>query len=312
MFTVGLIHFYLLVLGLGTVDLSQWEDSDGVESTSGKGISKLVIDYGDVEREESILALRVDFVSGPPVFELYIPQVGDGAAMVKGQTASLRSVLRISNLLERLSRDPGPNDGQTSGILEFFDNDGEPLPLNLKGGTKTSSVELSLESRRTLAIETDGTTDPVASGYARFTTDSPVAATAEFRIVTETGEIVTEAGISAVRPMLRSVGPVVSTLQASLDTAIALVNPSKDEDANVRIRITPSEPGVARQVPLYPDAGHHQAVFLRELFPSLPEDFEGTLHISADIPVVATTLRAKEGLPLSSLSLDSLELSSDP
>lgn len=67
--------------------------------------------------------------------------------------------------------------------------------------------------------------------------------------------------------------------------------------ANLQIRLQP---------------GEQMARFIRDLFPGLPEDFAGTLSISAGVPLVATTLCTKGGLPLSSLQLDSLELASSP
>ncbi len=300
---------------LGTIDGNQLGRRKGVESTGMKGISKLVIDYGDVAQEETIYDLVVEFVSGPRAFELYIPQVGDGQVLGDGHLTSLKSVLRISNLQPILGGYPPA--GRIGGRVDFFDSDGQPLGLYVSSvgqmavTTSLTSIEFSLDPAETLVISTGGGSDPMASGYARIRSEGPVVATSEFTVLDAEGKITTGAGISAVGPVLRSMGAVASSLEASFDSAVALVNPSEGETANVRIILVfESDFAETKEVLLEP--GQHVARFMRELFPSLPEEFEGSLIISADTPIAATTLRTRDGLPLSSLQLDSLELASSP
>ncbi len=281
----------------------------GLESTGVEGISKLVVDYGDTSGAEEIDELVVEFVSGPPSFELYMPQVGDGRAVVNGQPVSLASVLRISNLRNEIG--PGPTtDGVVEGVLEFFNDQGQPLLLDLDRDSETSFVEFSLDPGETLVVRTGGTSDPAKSGYARIRADGPTAATSEFTVLNGAGDILTEAGISAVEPVLRSVGGMASNLESSLDSAVALVNPSSEETVTVRVRI--SGAGFDQTENLSLEPGHHVAGFIRELFPSLTEALEGSVSISAGVPIAAAILRARDGLPLSSLQLDSLELAATP
>jgi hypothetical protein len=294
---------------LGTIDLPRQPGWIGLESTGVEGISKLVVDYGDTGVAEEIDELVVEFVSGPPSFELYMPQVGDGRAVVNGQPVSLASVLRISNLRNEIG--PGPtSDGVVEGVLEFFDDQGQPLLLDLDRDSETSSLEFSLDPGETLVVRTGGNSDPAKSGYARIRADGPTVATSEFTVLNGAGDILTEAGISAVEPVLRSVGGMASSLEASLDSAVALANPSPEESVTVRIRV--SGAGFDQTENLSLEPGRHVAAFIRELFPSLTQAPEGSVSISAGVPIAAAILRTRHGLPLSSLQLDSLELAATP
>ncbi len=292
---------------LGTATGSQLSGWKGLESTGAEGISKLVIDYGESSREEEIDDLVVDFVSGPPVFEVYIPQVGDGLATVDGQSVSLGTVLRISNLQEEYTPE---NRARIGAVVDFFENDGAPLFLQLGGTTASSSVLLSLDAGETAVIETKRSSSEAVSGYARIRAEGPVGATAEFTVRDEEGKIVTEAGIAAVTPVLRSLGGVVSDSSGSIDTGVALVNSSENEASSIRIGLSGSGFNQTADVDVEP--GHHVAMFLRELFPTLPATFNGTLSVSSGVPIAAITLRTRNGLPLSSLQLDSLELAKTP
>jgi len=287
---------------LGTVPGGQSPSWKGLESTGVEGISKLVIDYGESSLEEQIDDLVVDFVPGTPVFELYIPQVGDGLATADGQSVSLRTVLRISNLQEQI---PG-NNGHIGGSVDFFDNGGDPLFLQI-AGTTVSSVLFSLEAGETVALETAGSSSPAAVGYARIRAEGPVGATSEFTVRDEEGKILTEAGIAAVTPVLRGLGGVVSDSSAAVQTAIALVNTSDTETSTVRITVSGSD--FTETAPVVLEPGSHAATFLDELFSTLPAKFSGTVSVSSGVPIAAITLRTRDGLPLSSLGLDSLELS---
>jgi len=287
---------------LGTVPGSQLSSWKGLESTGGDGISKLVIDYGESSLEEETDDLVVDFVSGPPVFELYIPQVGDGLGTADGQSVSLRTVLRISNLQEEFIPE---NKAHIGAIVDFFDNGGQPLFLQV-AGTTASSVVLSLDPGETVAVETPGSSSPVAVGYARIRAEGPVGATSEFTVRDEGGKILTEAGIAAVTPVLRGLGGVVSDSSQLIDTGVALINTSETEASSIRIVLSGS--GFEQGAPLVLEPGQHLAIFLREWFPTLPATFNGTLSVSSGVPIAAITLRTRNGLPLSSLQQDSLEL----
>ena len=187
----------------------------------------------------------------------------------------------------------------------------EHLSCSTSRGGSADSVEFALDPGETLVLRTDGSSGPAVSGYARIRAGSPVGATAEFVVLDEERGIVTEVGISSVEPVLRSIGGTTSNFAASLDSAIALVNPSPGEHpAEVRIRALGA--GFDEVAMVYLAEGQHMARFMRQLLPMLPEDFDGTVSISAGVPIAATSLRTRNGLPLSSLQLDSLEYSNTP
>lgn len=283
---------------LGTIDASEESGWIGVESAGVQGISKLVIDYGDSEREEEIGDLVVEFVTGAHSFTVYLPQIGDGQAIVGGQPVSFQTAVTVSNLQETA----------VSGSLQFFDSQGNPMALAIIGGVEDSLFEFVLGPSETIDLTTDGSSNPVASGYAVIRTEGPVAATAGFTIVDQAGEILTAAGISASEPSFRMVGPVAAQLESDLNSGVALVNTS-EERAPVRVLITGAN---FESVELDLEAGEHLAMFIRELFPSLPEEFQGTITIASTALIAATILRTKNGLPLASFQLDSLEQSARP
>src|SRR5690606_27019261 len=137
----------------------------------------------------------------------------------------------------------------------------------------------------------------LTSGYILIRSDRPVSATVEYTVLDKTREIVTEAGISAIEPALRMVGPAATIAQLNLDTAVAIVNTA---NSFAEVTLFVAEDGSEEHSTLELGPGEHRAGFLRELFPSLSEDFQGTIIVTSDVPIAATILRTKNGLPLAS------------
>ncbi len=221
-----------------------------------------------------------------PVHQVYLPQIADGA----GAT----TLITLANLSSVVN----------SGSLEFLDESGQPLALEVVGLTDpVSSVNFSLQPNGTVKVQTAGNSLDLSSGWARVTGIRPLTATSVFQY-SDDQVILFEAGVGdspatgAANLFVTRIGPSAAS---QISTGLALVNPS-DETATVAIqfrRRLPSSATFDTERTLEP--GQHIAEFVEELFPGdTDSEAEGYLILRSDIPIALTALRTQNGYQMSS------------
>ncbi len=202
------------------------------------------------------------------------------------------------------------SDATVAGTLRFFDVDGDPLSLEVDGIIgSTSTVPFTIGPRASRRIQTKGSVD-VQVGWIRVDTDGPIRGTSIFQF-SDAGVIFFEAGVGQANPVGEAViytlleegpNPQGGTLIRS--TGVAIADPF-DEGANVTISLRDAAGVVVAEVDFLLDPGAQIARFVEELFPDfingLPDpDFEGSMVVSADIPIIVTALRTQAGIQISS------------
>ncbi|MFZ0429741.1 MAG: hypothetical protein WAO20_16615 [Acidobacteriota bacterium] len=263
-----------------------------VSTSHAAGIAKLLISYGAAAEAEEIDDLQVQFVDRPQ-FETYLAQVANGPIPSVG---ILRTTLVVANL----------SNSTAQGEIEFFDDDGDPLQFQI-GDTVASSFDLSIAAVSSVTLVTGGSN--LAVGYARIRSNVPVEGTGIFRVLTDTGAVVAEAGVGSAAGTYTSLGAVQKVVAGGFDSGIAVVNVSSQAStARAELydesgHLVATNPDVASIGP-----GEHRAAFLSQIFPQVAgSSFSGTIRLSSDVPMAVVILRAANGLVRSSLPVGSLE-----
>lgn len=247
--------------------------------------------------EPGVLAMAVDrgglyllFANEVRIYEavhvIYLPHLADG-----GGASTLFAIINL-----------GPETAV--GELQFIGSDGLPLPLAVEGIEGAQEVvPFAIPPASSLKVQTAGLSDELTSGWARASASQPIRGTSVFQASDGT-DILFEAGV-ADAPAAHLAGLLVSRVSRNpanpFSTGVAIANPG-DEPALVTLHFlrTVPEPGnFVTTLTLEP--GAHVARFLEELFEGEAETgVEGTLVITADIPVVVTALRTQRGFQMSS------------
>lgn len=263
-----------------------------VSTSNLAGIGKLVISWGSNPDPEEIDDLHVEFLERQPTV-VYLAQIGNGAIPGVG---ALQTTVVVTNL----------SNSTAEGELAFFASDSSPLELQF--GSESGSVFLlGIPPGASVSFTTGG--QDLKVGYARVTSSVPVEATATFRVVGLTGNVLTEAGVGSARPALLQVGAVQKERAQDFDSGIAVVNVG-DERANAVLELlNPAGQVIATNDEIVNlNSGAHTAAFLSQIFPSVAnQDFEGSIRIRSNQPMAAVILRAKQGLVYSSLPVGSTE-----
>ncbi len=263
-----------------------------VSTSNLAGIGKLVISWGSNPDPEEIDDLQVEFLERQP-HVVYLAQIGNGAIPGVG---ALQTTVVVTNL----------SNSTAQGELAFFAGDSSPLELQF-GSESGSAFSLEIPPAASVSFTTAG--PDLKVGYARVTSRVPVEATAIFRVVGPTGNVLTEAGVGSARPALLQVGAVQKERAQDFDSGIAVVNVGEKQAKAVLELLNPAGQVIATNDEIVDlNSGAHTAAFLSQIFPSVAnQNFEGSIRIRSNQPMAAVILRAKQGLVYSSLPVGSTE-----
>lgn len=266
----------------------------GVNTTDSRGISKVILSYGDSASPERIDNLTIEYLDRP-VFTTFLSQLGDGPIPGVG---SLQTTLVVSNL----------SNSTAQAELEIFQSDGSPLSLRLDG-QDSSAVDLEIPPFSSKTFTSSGTASPVSVGYARVRANVPVEGTAIFRVLSENGSVTTEAGVGSAAGKFLSVGAVQKEIAGNFDSGIAVVNTSGEPSDATVVLFDESGVQVGLNVSEFDLEGNrHKAMFLSQLFPEIQdENFKGSLAITSDQPLAMVIVRTASQIVLSSLPVGSTQ-----
>ena len=221
-----------------------------------------------------------------PSHEVYLPQIADGLG-----ASTLIAIVNLSQVVN-------------SGNLEFLDNSGNPLSIEVVGQTgPISTLDFTLQPGGAVNVQTAGDSAELTSGWVRVTGNRPLTATSVFQY-SDQEVILFEAGVGD-SPATGSANLFVTRVSPSaasqVSTGIAFANPS-DEAANVAIEFHRKLPSsVTLEAGMALEPGAHIAEFVEELFPGdAGIGSEGYLIIRSDIPISLTALRTQNGFQMSS------------
>ncbi len=204
-------------------------------------------------------------------------QIGDG--QIPGTQQFFQTTLILINQTRN----------ETSGTIEFFDNDGLPLVVTIDG-VANSSFPFALGSRQTKRFQTAGTGN-VKVGWAHVHSDQPIGGTATFGIRDSSGRIYTDVGVEE-SPVGTEFMLFADMIGASR-TGIALSNPS-NENVTVQVELFDRNGNSKKTAQVALPPWGHASQFLDELFSSVPgiEEFEGSAVLSSTREFYGVTLRS--------------------
>jgi uncharacterized delta-60 repeat protein len=208
----------------------------------------------------------------------YFPQVVDGS--YAGQW-SYRTILKLSN------RD---SSGPASGSVSFYSEDGTPMNLSIQGNAG-SQFPFTIPSSGSVQLETSGVGN-LKVGWAKVQSDKSLSSISIFSFYDGAGRYVSEMGA----PTVAAATSFSMFVEASsgIDTGISFANPNSSQ-AQVTLTLRNSQ-GVILGLPLQltvPANGHTQK-YVSEYFKGiLPSDFQGTMDVASQIPVVGMHQRQR-------------------
>jgi outer membrane protein assembly factor BamB len=213
---------------------------------------------------------------GAPV--QYFPQAADGVAEGK----RLRTSLLLST--------PGGSDQVT---LEFFDSDGQPMPL-LPDTPAASSR--SIQAGVSIQLKTQGE-DDLQVGYARVTSANGIAGAALFEY-SEHDTVMYEAAMPAALPLKDF--SVLADYRGHRETGLALVN-SQTDSSSVMFRLYDRSFELVAQRELELPGGGHYARYISQIFPEIvASSFTlGSITVEGGAPLGAVTLSQHDDPALS-------------
>lgn len=172
--------------------------------------------------------------------------------------------------------------GTVRGRIRLFRSDGNPLQL-------PSGAEFVYEIAGNGTYRTELTSPGgVQAGYAVVTLEqgaSTPSGTAIFQL--QQGAAATEAGVAAIAP---TTSARIFVDNAATKTGLAIASPDNPA-TTVALRLLDRNGTLIESQSLNLPARGHQARFVNEIFPSLPEGFTGLLEITSTVPVVPITLK---------------------
>ena len=189
--------------------------------------------------------------------------------------------------------------------MSFRGPDGGAIAFMVDGGMD-SSVLVPFPDRQApmTRVISVASVESVSKGYACVRSHIPMEINVLYRLLDSANVIVGQAGIEAGKAGARFVGPALRSTEAGLETAIAVANPGQQmARLSFRLPFCESTCSNGREAEVELGPGEQRALFLPEMFDALPDDFEGTITLSSDLPVVATLLLSVDGRVSASLPI---------
>ena len=224
--------------------------------------------------------------------EIFFAHIASGEVQIGGASFTQYTLLTLANLTRELA----------VGTMNFFGDDGAPLPFfveGLVGATSTIKFEIAPErSVKFQTLQTWGEPESPIKGWARVMCDRPLRGSSIFQLVGSDNLILFEAGVSDSPATGQA--KVFVQREGTISTGIALANPLEEEAIVIFRLLDSTGTEVGSQARLITSEAQ-LAQFIEELFPaSAVDSFEGTLVVSSDIPIVITALRTQSGFQMSS------------
>ena len=194
---------------------------------------------------------------------LTFAHLGDGH--FAGQDEPLQTTYFVVNNTRQL----------TNGTIEFFEDDGSPLELEIDGVTE-SSFPFQLNRGNMQRFVTSGAGE-LKSGWARIRSQQPVVVNSTFGAIREDGTVISDVGVGESE--LGTEFTIFADTIGNNDTGVALTNPHDDDPVDIEMTLRDAAGAQVAQDMLHLEPRGHTALFVHQLFPAVPgiREFEGTV-----------------------------------
>ena len=258
-------------------------------TSSGSGVA-LLVGEGSVS---SPFTLTLTSPAPPALNTFFFPR------LVEGQAGNINFSTLV--VLENTST------SSAATTLDFFDEAGAPLTVELAGEQPASSFTFTLTAGETRFLQTPGTTDPLQVGYARVTAPSGVSGLVIFTRQ-DSGTTVSKTGVPA-SGVLTDFSVPVDTL-GNNNIGVAIVNPpaggtptgggSPQATANLTVRLYDKDFNLLGTQTITLATGEVVAGFVTDpaFFEGVPgvEEMTGSFTVENDLAVAVAVLLQDDDL----------------
>ena len=285
----------LYVLDVATRGLNQFPLTDDADNFSARlfldesGQKILTGSRGNPSGENADGNPESFLASCEPARTLYLPQVGSGVVFdLELQTSFMFAA----------------TDEPTVVQIEFFDQAGAPLTINLGDAGAGSFFSANLNRGRSWILESRPrrNRNEILVGWARVSTGTGLTGTGIFSgIQNSTGTFLYEAAVPLTRALTEF--SIVVTHRVDLKTGLAVVNPPDDQSlsgdsrsAVVVMRLYDSEFRLLEEVITEIAEGEHRAQFVDQIFQSVAQMNlnNAMLTVHSSRPLAAVALRQRD------------------
>jgi len=257
----------------------------GFETTSGPGVTTVVMDYGEAEVPERIETVYYEYKTPHP-FKVVLPQIAHGTA----GGVNIESDLALF--------------WDRSASVELFAPTGNLLtvPILNEGNDFVLTDELSL-SQQYFKSSTIPSIDELTVGYVVAESDYPIDGQVVYRTTDSEGKVY-EADIRGCTPETYLQIPFELNQAENLNAALAIVNPG-DTVAEIEIHVNDSEGSYTEfwEPPIFTlQPGEQRALFMWELWDQMPsEDGNYILQLRSAVPFVAAAFYTRNWIVVGNL-----------
>ncbi|MFQ5740021.1 MAG: PQQ-dependent sugar dehydrogenase [Acidobacteriota bacterium] len=216
-----------------------------------------------------------------------LAQVGDG----RSGAGSLRSTIVLSN----------NSDQEVTAHMAFLDSSGHQREIRLEGVAGTS-FPLLIPPHSSRSFTTGGASDPIFSGWGVIVSDVRLASSVLYELRTPEGVVISQAALEGSEFAREFVVWVSRQSSTSRNSALAFVNPSLTDTAQVHFEVVDREGVALAQADFELEPVNHRAFFLSDVVP-LPDHFEGTVRLRSNREIAPAALLTMKQIPSAGLSL---------
>jgi hypothetical protein len=221
---------------------------------------------------------------------LYFPQFVDGAQNLNGDTGWISAVA--------VTNPAALGTAVASGTISLTKDDGTPMNIQLvdENGSPAGSTFQLAGGQTKFFLSPQANAHgllPFNSGFATVTSNLPVTGGLVFIEANSVGTFAT-AGVPAAAALTNQATIVVVTQSNNPNnkdnTGVAVVNPGTSTATITFQLLDKSGASLAPPAMRTLAPNNHTAFFVPDLFPSAPANIFGTMRITSDKPVAATSL----------------------
>ena len=258
----------------------------GFETTSGPGITTVILDNGDSEVPERIECLYYRYKIPHP-FKVILPQIAHGS--ISG--ASIESDLTLF--------------WDDAAKISIYSPGGEllPIPILNEGSEFTLAVEHRGDVQEYFKTTTIPGIDDLTVGYVVAESDYPIDGQVVYRTTDADGKVY-EADIRGCVPETYLQIPFEINQAENLNAALAIVNPS-DTVAEIEIHVNDADHSYTEfwDPPTFTlEPGEQRALFMWELWNEMPsEDGYYILQLRSAVPFAAAAFYTRNWIVVGNL-----------
>jgi hypothetical protein len=279
----------------------QLEGDDIIDFGGGPGLSKggnilaLNANFDLINQTSAKISAKNNLWSSSDPAEILQKYVSAGPGVDVAPTMPLRTIYfaqfaEAPGFTSTMTATNPSRSNSAATLLGFKNSAGTGVNIKLNGSASPGGLQPgAVAPLGARSFSTDPATTSVNVGSMVAISGRPLAGTVLFS---------SPAGVDGVgrsELLTQFIAPVERSATRSVNTGIAVINPSTIDAVTVAIRLRDSATGSVKESTVTLGPGGQAAKFLDELFSGVAAEFAGTLSASAPTQIGATVIRTSPG-----------------